>query len=218
MNDDLRTAPSRTALPNWNAVLPPANGHCDEVERAISGTTETLPEWQRAEAATAGYIVPPGEGDPVPSKPEAERKAGSANTGGLILVDEAVLAPGTTILPHRHTNIAEFFYVLEGVVRLRIGDREQIAPAGTFAFSPVCNAHGFSNPGQTPARLLIVAFPPEPGERYFEALANLPANATAADWEPIGRAHGVERVEALPQSAAGAHPYREMAPPRASRG
>ena len=158
----------------------------------------TIQEWHRSDAATEGYIVPPREGDRVPTKPNAQRKATTGNTAGVILVDEALLLPGETIPPHRHTNLAEFFYVLEGDIVLRIGDRVTRATAGTFAFSPIGNAHGFHNPGPEPARMLIGALPPEPAERYFAAMARLPAEADAAAWERVGRDHGVESVDPLP--------------------
>lgn len=164
----------------------------------------TVNEWARPDAVTQGFVVPPGQGDRIPSKPNAKRKARSGTTAGMLLVDEAVLLPGDVIAPHRHDNIAEFFYVLEGRVRLRIGDRVTEATPGTFAYSPVGNVHGFSTLGDRPARLLIVCLPPDPGgaslavvERYFEALERLPPDAGPAAWDPLGRAHGVERVPEL---------------------
>jgi quercetin dioxygenase-like cupin family protein len=154
--------------------------------------TASVKDWERPDAATEGFLVPPGEGDRVPTKPNARRKAGSRNTGGAILVDEAVLVPGEKIPPHRHSNLAEFFYVLAGEVLLQIGNQMTRATAGTFAFSPIDNVHGFSNLGSEPARLLIVALPPEPAERYFEAMDRLPPDADAAAWARLLRENGVE--------------------------
>ncbi len=94
----------------------------------------TINDWERADAATTGFIVPPGEGDEVPTKPESKRKARSANTGGVFLVDEAVLAPGDKIPPHFHANLTEIFYVLEGEVLLRIGDQIRTVTPGPSHF------------------------------------------------------------------------------------
>jgi len=162
--------------------------------------------WQRPDAATAGFITPPGEGDDVPTKPGSRRKAFSGNTGGRFLVDEAVLAPGEAAPPHRHANLTEVFYVLEGDLRLQVGDEIHPVTAGTFAFSPVGTVHSFANIGQTTARMLIVAMPQDPEgqtiqtvEAYFAALAEMPppADRTAADlaaWEELGRRAGIERA------------------------
>ena len=154
----------------------------------------SINDWERPDAATAGFVVPPGAGDRVPTKPNAKAKATSRNTGGLILVHEPVIKREDRILRHRHTNLAEVFYVLEGEVLLQIGDRVTRATAGTFAFSPVGNVHAFSNPGDQPARLLIVALPPQPAERFFEELERMPPDADEAAWEQFNRRCGVEVV------------------------
>lgn len=151
--------------------------------------------WETADAAMSGFIVRPGEGGRVPTKPGAREKANSVNTRGLIGVHEAVLSPDEpSPYRHRHANIAEAFYVLEGEVLLQIGDRVEHAPAGTFAFSPKGNVHAFKAVGSSPARLLIMAMPPRPGERYFEALEKLPAGAGEAEWKTLGRKYGMEVV------------------------
>lgn len=166
----------------------------------------TTNDWEHPDTATTGFIVPPGDGDDVPTKPGSKRKASSGNTGGRFLVDEAFLAPGEVVPPHRHANLAEIFYVLEGEIRLQIGDRIRTVGRGAFAFSPVGSAHAFSTVGASPARMLIVAVPQDPNgqtletvERYFAALAELPppADRTAADlaaWNELGRIAGIERA------------------------
>ena len=95
---------------------------------------------------------------------------------------------------HRHSNLAELFYVLEGEVLLQIGERVERAPAGTFAFSPENNVHAFKAVGSTPARMLIMALPPACAERYFEELEKLPADAGEAEWDALGQKYGVEIV------------------------
>jgi len=162
--------------------------------------------WERSDAARAGFIIPPGDGNDVPTKHGSKRKAHSGNTAGRFLVDEAVLEPGITAPPHRHANLTEIFYVLEGEIRLQIGDKIQIVTSGAFAFSPVRTIHGFSNIGSTTARMLIVAIPEDPNgqtletvERYFEAMAELPppSDIPAADlaaWDELGRLAGIERA------------------------
>lgn len=165
-----------------------------------------IKDWERVDAATAGFIVPPGDGDEVPASPDSRRKARSGNTGGRFLVDEAFLAPGMKIPPHFHANLTEVFYVLEGEILLRVGDQTRTVTAGTFAFSPVRNVHCFSNLSDKPARVLIVAMVHDPNgqtlgalERYFEEMARLmpgagAPHADAANWEQLAREAGIETV------------------------
>ncbi len=154
----------------------------------------SIKHWGRPDAATAGFIVPPGEGDRIPSKPNGKAKATSRNTGGLFAVHEAILVPGEKVVRHRHNNVAEFFYVLEGEVLLQIGDEVTKATPGTFTFSPINSVHAFSNLGTEPARMLIVATPPEPGEQAFEEMERMPADADEAAWDQLNRKYGVEVV------------------------
>jgi mannose-6-phosphate isomerase-like protein (cupin superfamily) len=152
-------------------------------------------DWEMTDAVIDGFIVPPGEGGRIPTKSRGKEKANTRNTGGLIGVHEAILSPDEpSPYRHKHTNIAEMFYVLEGEVLLQIGDRVERAPAGTFSFSPINNVHAFKAVGATPARMLIMAMPPEPGERYFEELEKLPPGAGKTEWKALGRKYGVEVV------------------------
>jgi mannose-6-phosphate isomerase-like protein (cupin superfamily) len=56
---------------------------------------------------------------------------------------------------HRHDD-DEAWYVLEGVLRVRVGDDEVEVPAGGAVIVPGGTAHTFWNPGSTPARYLLV--------------------------------------------------------------
>jgi hypothetical protein len=46
--------------------------------------------------------------------------------------------------------------------RLRLGDDEVAAPAGSYAIAPPGNVHSFSNPGPDPVRVLNLMAPPDP--------------------------------------------------------
>ncbi len=163
-------------------------------------------DWERPDTTTNGFFVPAGDGDDVPTKPGSKRKARSGSTGGRVLVDEAVLAPGEQALPHLHANLTEIFYVLNGTIRLRVGDQERTVGPGAFAFSPVRSIHAFANIGDDTARILIVAIPEDPHgqtletvERYFEKLGEYPPgiDPTAAElaaWAELGRLAGIERA------------------------
>lgn len=66
-------------------------------------------------------------------------------------------APGPP--PHIHDNEEEALYVLEGNLRVTIGERTMEAPTGTFALVPRGTVHTFANSGPRPARVLVVVSP-----------------------------------------------------------
>lgn len=63
------------------------------------------------------------------------------------------------------------FYVVEGLVEMVLSDRTVAAQPGAFILMPENTLHGFSNPGQTPAKLLIMFCPADSRKQYFEGLA-----------------------------------------------
>lgn len=147
--------------------------------------------WDNASAPIEGYIILPGEGGAHPYFPGARVLAGSATTGGLMGVEEAVLPPGGPgPYRHYHPHLAEAFYVLEGELLLQIGERVERAGAGTFAFCPVGCVHAFRAAGRDVTRVLIMALPPVASEGYFRELAKLPHDAGEAEWDALGTKWG----------------------------
>jgi quercetin dioxygenase-like cupin family protein len=63
-------------------------------------------------------------------------------------------APGPP--PHIHDDYDEAWYVLEGAIEFRIGDRVEQCGPGSLAFAPRGTVHGFRNPGPGDARMLVV--------------------------------------------------------------
>src|SRR5690242_4385298 len=104
----------------------------------------TRKSWESTSAPVEGYIIPPGEGEAHPVFPSGRVLASTASTGGIISVEEGVLAPG---FPgpsrHYHPAVAELFYVLEGELVLQIGNEVERAGPGTFAFCPAGCVHAF---------------------------------------------------------------------------
>jgi mannose-6-phosphate isomerase-like protein (cupin superfamily) len=97
----------------------------------------------------------------------------------------ADLAPGFDTGAHYHTRIEEFFYMLEGELELRCGDRVIEATPGTFVFVPVGTPHGIANRGSQRARMLLGCLPAG-HENYFDELAALLARGGAPDPVAIG--------------------------------
>jgi quercetin dioxygenase-like cupin family protein len=113
--------------------------------------------------------------------------------GQLGLVEQVVPGgyPGPAL--HVHPEFDETFYVLEGTLAFRIGERAHEARAGTVAFVPRGTPHTFANPSQDAARSLVLV---TPGgfERYFEELIALISQENGLPPEDelrdLGIAHG----------------------------
>ena len=60
---------------------------------------------------------------------------------------------------HRHHNDDEAWYVLEGALSVRVGDRDVEAKAGEAVFAPRGTAHTYWNPGPGLLRYLLVMTP-----------------------------------------------------------
>jgi quercetin dioxygenase-like cupin family protein len=87
---------------------------------------------------------------------------------------EFTIAPGFNTGAHYHTKIEEIFYVLEGELDLRCGDRTVHGKPGTFVFVPPGTAHAFGNSGSAPGRMLLITAP-SGHEKYFDELRDLVA-------------------------------------------
>jgi quercetin dioxygenase-like cupin family protein len=92
--------------------------------------------------------------------------------------------PGFDTGSHIHSRVEELFYVLDGKLELRAGDRVTDGRPGTFACIPAGVPHAFANRGSSPARMLLVCAPPG-HERYFEELAAILAREGPPDSEAI---------------------------------
>lgn len=72
--------------------------------------------------------------------------------------------------PHVHTTYEHAWYVLEGRVRVLMGERSEYLPTGSFVYVPAGTPHTFGNDSGEPARLLAID---SPGtlEGYYRDLA-----------------------------------------------
>jgi quercetin dioxygenase-like cupin family protein len=81
-------------------------------------------------------------------------------TGGAYALSEARVLPGGGPPPHIHHREDEAFFVLEGEITFRLGDRTVVAKPGTFIQGPRGIPHAFKNETNAPARMLIFVTPP----------------------------------------------------------
>jgi quercetin dioxygenase-like cupin family protein len=97
-------------------------------------------------------------------------KASGENTGDSFFLSETEIEPGFPgPPPHVHERLHDMFYVLEGELTMRLGERvEQLGP-GAFACAPPGVVHTFSNETDAPVRFLNFNTPAG-WERYMREL------------------------------------------------
>ena len=135
-------------------------------------------------------------------------KAAGEETGGALAVIEAALAPHSGGTPlHINTLEDENYYVIEGTLTFRIGERTVEAPAGSFVHIPKGVVHTHWNATDAPVRML--GFPAPAGfETFFADLAELMASMPPGppDMSRLGEVYGkygLEVVAPLPGSEPG---------------
>jgi len=111
-----------------------------------------------------GFVVAPGEGREIPFGLGPNRltaKIGPASGSQQLALLEIGLPPGAGAFIHRHRLYEEAFYVLEGEVTFRLGERQVLAARGSYIFVPPGGVHGFKNTSSAEARLLAIVAPGE---------------------------------------------------------
>jgi len=91
----------------------------------------------------------------------------SEDTGGAWSLVEVKEMPGYKTNLHRHNNTDEAFYVLEGVLTIKINDKVSEYPAGSYVLVPRGTAHAQGNFGKVPVKVLIT-FTPGGFEQSFK--------------------------------------------------
>jgi uncharacterized cupin superfamily protein len=125
-------------------------------------------------------ILEPEGGETLSLRGNTVRLLSTAATSIGASTFEFLAQPGWDTGSHLHSRIEEQFYVLDGEMELRAGDRLITGRAGTFVSVPQGVAHAFANRSDRPARLLLVATPPG-HERYFAELAEILSREGAPD-------------------------------------
>jgi mannose-6-phosphate isomerase-like protein (cupin superfamily) len=124
--------------------------------------------------ANPACFLEPGEGQAIWFlRNRVTIKATAESTGGAYGLFESRIAPGFSPPLHVHHREDEAFWVLEGEVSMRCGDRTFRAAAGAFVFLPRAVPHTFVVEGDTPARMLTL-LTPGGGEGFFVAAGRAP--------------------------------------------
>lgn len=129
-------------------------------------------------------IHQPGAGETLALRGTKVRILSTAADSAGVSTFEFLAAPGWDTGAHRHSTIEEQFYVVDGQMELRAGDRLVAGTPGTFVSVPPGVAHAFANRAEAPARMLLICTPPG-HEGYFAELAAILAREGAPDPEEI---------------------------------
>jgi mannose-6-phosphate isomerase-like protein (cupin superfamily) len=73
--------------------------------------------------------------------------------------DVYCLEPGQAQKPHRHEGADKVYAVLEGEVRVRVGEEQASLGAGAAVLAPAGVDHGLENPGPGRAAVLVFMAP-----------------------------------------------------------
>ena len=151
-----------------------------------------------------------GEGKPImyTGRPIYQHVKAGDLPSEIGLFEEILPAKSLGAPPHTHTNEDEIFIVLEGEVHFLNGTDEVIAGPGTVASLPRNNQHGFWNPYDEPAQLLVLVAPGH-FQEFFGAVEKAVTEAKASTPQEIGAIIGQEAAKrgvmidmsALPPSA-----------------
>ncbi|HVM44708.1 MAG TPA: cupin domain-containing protein [Candidatus Thermoplasmatota archaeon] len=101
-------------------------------------------------------------------------KLSARETAGSFELIEIEVVPGLGPPLHTHPDFDESFYVLEGTLTMRIGERVLDLPAGGSAIVPAGTVHTWTNRGKAPMRFLQITGPGGAMEAMLEAFAQRP--------------------------------------------
>ncbi len=107
-----------------------------------------------------GVVVPPGQGRQLQFGPNRQTMKIGPDSGSRQLgIFESVFPAGKGAFVHLHHHYEEAFYVLEGEIEYRLGERLVRATPGAWVFVPSGVVHAFKNVGPGNARHIVVTAP-----------------------------------------------------------
>jgi quercetin dioxygenase-like cupin family protein len=121
-------------------------------------------------------------------------KAVAEDTAGAYMLMERLVAPQCGPPPHRHAQIDESLYILEGEFSVSLGDRTLRGTPGAHIHVPRGTVHAFQNISAGTGRMLSL-FLPAGIERYFQEAGYLVGDPSAPPI-PVS-AEDVQRLIAL---------------------
>jgi oxalate decarboxylase/phosphoglucose isomerase-like protein (cupin superfamily) len=152
-----------------------------------------------------GLVVGPGQGRQLVARAQGVTFKVTGEHASFASCFEVEVPPGFDVGAHTHERAEEFFYLIDG--RLDVlafepterstdswlswessdGQRVTRVEPGTCIFVPRGCPHAFTNPTDTPARMLFMCAPPPDHERYFEELWEIFSAEASIDPAAVGK-------------------------------
>lgn len=125
--------------------------------------TQTIPEKKQSDSDGDRPSIITLKGGEPPSLPydagSVRMLASSAETKGAWSLVELIEMPGYHTNLHRHNHTEEAFYVLEGVLTVKMQGKISDYPAGSYVLIPRGTPHAQGNRGSVPVKLLLTMTP-----------------------------------------------------------
>ena len=133
-----------------------------------------------------GYVLKPGEGEDTIGDGSSLIKASpKTGTQGVVFVEDR-MPPASTSGIHTHLEADEFFYVLEGTGRIRLGLNEHEISAGDTIFVPVGTDHKITSSDESPLHVIFIVDRPGLDEQFRMELQGLDrTKMTVAEFNAI---------------------------------
>lgn len=122
-------------------------------------------------------------------------KIASKDTNGALYVFESTRVKNGGPALHTHPEQDEWWYILEGRFRIKVGEEIYEAAAGDSVFGPRGVPHAFTKVGEGTARMIISFQPAGKMEEFFSSISQgAMKGKSEKEQDDFRKAHGFERV------------------------
>jgi mannose-6-phosphate isomerase-like protein (cupin superfamily) len=119
-------------------------------------------------------------------------KVSTKDTEGDLYINETTRVKEGGPALHYHTEIDEWFYVLQGEFLIKVGEETYDARAGDSVFGPRMVPHTFAKVGKEEGKLLTLFQPAGKMEAFFKAISEgKPSKMTKEEQDAFRREHGI---------------------------
>ena len=119
-------------------------------------------------------------------------KVSSKDTEGDLYINESTRVKEGGPALHYHTELDEWFYVLQGEFLIKVGEETYNAKAGDSVFGPRMVPHAFAKIGKEEGKLLTLFQPAGKMEEFFKAISEgKPSKMSKEEQDAFRRKHGI---------------------------